>query len=97
MLAHFDPKKETWVETDASDFVTAGVLSQIHNGILWPVAFFSKKMSPVECNYMIYDKELLAIICSFKLWKPKVTSLAPENPIQVFTDHKNLEYFITTK
>jgi transposase InsO family protein len=97
MLAHFDPEKETWVETDASDFVTAGVLSQMHNGVLRPVAFFSKKMSPAECNYMIYDKELLAIIRSFELWKPEVASLAPENPVQVFTDHKNLEYFMTTK
>jgi hypothetical protein len=47
MLAHFDPEKETWVETDASDFVTAGVLSQMHNGVLRPVAFFSKK-SPLQ-------------------------------------------------
>jgi hypothetical protein len=75
----------------------AGVLLQMHNGVLRPVAFFSRKMSPTECNYMIYDKELLAIICLFELWKPEVTSLAPENPVQVFTDHKNLEYFITTK
>jgi hypothetical protein len=97
MLAYFDPEKETWVEIDASNFVIAGVLSQMHNGVLQPVAFFSKKMSPAECNYMIYDKELLAIICLFKLWKPEVTSLAPKNPVQVFTDHKNLEYFITTK
>jgi RNase H-like domain found in reverse transcriptase len=67
---NFDPDKETWVETDASDFVTAGVLSQIYGDILRPVAFFSKKMSPAECNYMIYDKELLAIIRSFGTWRP---------------------------
>lgn len=97
ILAYFDPEKETWIETDASDFVTAGVLSQMHNGILRPVAFLSKKMSAAECNYMIYDKELLAIICAFKLWKPEVMSLAPENPVKVFTDHKNLEYFMSTK
>jgi hypothetical protein len=97
MLAHFDPEKETWVETDASDFVTTGVLSQMHDGILQPVAFFSKKMSPAECNYMMYDKELLAIIRVFELWKPEVASLLPENPTKVFTDYKNLEYFMTTK
>jgi RNase H-like domain found in reverse transcriptase len=97
MLAHFDPEKETWIETDASDFVTAGVLSQMHNGVLRPVAFFSKKMSAAECNYMIYDKELLAIIKAFELWRPEAMSLAPENPAKVFTDHKNLEYFMSTK
>ena len=40
----------------------------MHDGVLWPVAFFSKKISPVECNYMIYDKELLAIVKSFETW-----------------------------
>ena len=54
------------METDASDFVIAEVLSHMHNGDLKPVAYFSKKMTPAECNYMIYDKELLAIIKAFK-------------------------------
>jgi reverse transcriptase-like protein/integrase-like protein len=97
LLAHFDPDKETWIETDASDFVTAGVLSQMHNGELRPVAFFSKKMSPAECNYMIYDKELLAIIRSFETWRPELASVDPENPVKVYTDHRNLEHFMTTK
>ena len=62
VLAHYDLSLETWIDTDASDFVTAGVLSQMHGNVLRPVAYFSKKMTPAECNYMIYDKELLAII-----------------------------------
>lgn len=66
ILVHFNPKKEIWVETDASDFVSAGILSQMHDRVLKPVAYFSKKISLTECNYMIYDKELLAIIRSFK-------------------------------
>ena len=66
VLAHYDSKLEMWVETDASDFVVAEVLSQIHgNGVLKPVTYFSKKMTPAERNYMIYDKELLAIVKSF--------------------------------
>lgn len=39
ILAHFDPDKEIWVEMDASDFMTARVLSQMHDGVLRPVAF----------------------------------------------------------
>ena len=43
ILAHYDPARETWVETDASDFVVSGVLSQMHDNVLKPVAYFSKK------------------------------------------------------
>ena len=62
ILKHFDSSKQCHVETDSFDYVSAGVLSQEHNGILHPVAYFSKRMVPAECNYKIYDKELLAII-----------------------------------
>ena len=46
---------------------------------------------------MIYDKELLAIVKSFEVWRPEVASAAPDKPVKVYTDHKNLEYFMTTK
>jgi hypothetical protein len=63
ILQHFDPEKPIIVETDASDYVSAGILSQHNNtGKLHPVAFYSKKHSTAECNYEIYDKELLAVI-----------------------------------
>jgi hypothetical protein len=55
------------METDASNYVSTGMLSQYDdNGILHPVTFFSKKHSPAECNYEIYDKELMAIIRAFE-------------------------------
>lgn len=96
ILTSFDWEKEIIVETDASDYVSAGVLSQYDdNGVLKPVAFFSKKHSTTECNYEIYDKELLAIIRCFEEWRPELEG-AP-SPIKVITDHKNLEYFTTTK
>ena len=47
ILAHFDFARDVIVETDASDYVSAGVLSQYsEDGILHPVAFFSTKHSP---------------------------------------------------
>lgn len=52
-------------------------------------------MTPAECNYMIYDKELLAIIRSFETWRPELTGA--EKEIKVLTDHRNLEYFMTNK
>ena len=97
MLAHYDSSLETWVETNASDFVVARVLSQKHDKVLKPVAYFSKKMNPAECNYMIYDKELLAIVRRFKTWSPELASMSPNQPVKVLTDHQNLKHFMTTK
>ena len=55
------------VEADSSDVPTGVVLSQqtsSENGRKWhPIAFFfSKSLSPVEQNYEIHDKKMLAII-----------------------------------
>lgn len=74
---HFDPNEQCFVETDSSDYVNAGVLSQPNsNGILHPVAYFSRRMLPAECNYEIYDKKLLAIIRCFEEWKPELEGTA---------------------
>ena len=96
ILMHFDPDKKIVVETDASDFVSAGILSQYdEKDILRPVAYFSKKHNPAECNYEIYDKELMAIVRAFEEWRSELEGSA--QPIDVISDHKNLEYFTSTK
>ena len=90
MRARFNFEPDTVVETDASDYRSAGVLSQYDNqGILHPVAFFSKKHAPAECNYKIYDKELLPLVRAFAEWRAELQSVI--NLVQVLTDHKNLE------
>ena len=67
ILANCKQGVKTIVETDLSDYVSSGVFSQLgNNELLHPVAFFSKNLKPVECNYKIYDKELLAIIRCFE-------------------------------
>jgi hypothetical protein len=96
ILRHFDPELPILVEADASDYVVAGVLSQTDpEGVTRPVAYYSKRMSPAEGNYEIYDKELLAIVRCFEQWRPELEGAA--HPIQVLSDHKNLQYFATTK
>jgi hypothetical protein len=59
------------------------------------VAYFSAKHSPQEYNYEIYNKELLVIVKSLEERRPE--SLGAQEPLKIFTDHKNLEYFTTTK
>lgn len=96
VLRHFDRTRESFLETDSSDYVSGGVLSQKDDeGRLHPVAFYSKNLLPAECNYEIYDKELLAIIKCFEHWRPELEFT--KIPIQVFSDHASLKHFMTTK
>ena len=96
ILAHFDYEKECIVETDASDNVSTRVLSQYGDDVkLHPVAFFSRKHSPQEINYEIYDKKLLAIIKAFEEWQPMLKRAGL--PIKILTDYRNLQYLMTTK
>lgn len=92
VLRHFDRSKEAILETDSSDYINGGVLSQYdEDGLLHPVAFYSKNLTPAECNYQIYDKELLAIIKCLEHWRPELE--CTEIPVKIFTDHKGLMYF----
>ena len=54
-------------------------------------------MTPAQCNYDIYDKELLAIVDAFKEWRHYLRSDVFADKITVFSDHKNLTYFIAIK
>lgn len=90
---------ENWeaiLETDASGWATGGCLSQYDDkGCLRPIAYFSKTFSPVECNYNIHDKELLAIVRCFNEWRAELICL--QTPFLVLIDHKNLKYFMTSQ
>ncbi len=58
------------MEIDILDIAIGVVYSQPdENRKLRPIAFFSKKFLPVELNYEIYNKELLAIIKVIKEWR----------------------------
>jgi transposase InsO family protein len=97
ILTYFRPNLETYLECDSSDYISGGILSQRSekDQLVRPVAYFSKTLSPAECNYEIYDKELLAIIRCFEEWRAELQSV--NQPVKVLTDHKSLEYFMTTK
>lgn len=66
MLRHYDPERETQVETDASRYAVSGILSPLFGegteGRWHPVAYFSRKLTPVELRYDTHDKELMAIV-----------------------------------
>ena len=93
LLRHFDPKKPIRIETDASNFAMAGILSQPDDQGRWhPVAFWSRAFRGPELNYGTPDQEMMAIIESFRHWRHYVEG-APD-PIEVLSDHQNLQTFM---
>jgi len=84
------------METNASDYTLAAILSiMTKNNEIHPIAFHSQMFSASKLNYDVHDKELLVIFEAFKIWRHYLEGSA--SPIDVVTDHKNLEYFSTTK
>jgi hypothetical protein len=96
ILIHPDYSRPLFLESDASNYALGTVLSQKGDEKeLHPVAFHSRKFTAVEINYEIHDKELLAIVDSFQEWRHFLERVV--HPIIVYTDHKNLKYFMSTR
>lgn len=91
ILLSFHPDRETKLETDASGHAIGGVLYQRDDkGVLLPCVFCSKRNSPAESNYPIFDEELWAIVHCLDGWDKELRSVGE---FKVVTDHKNLLYF----
>jgi hypothetical protein len=89
ILAYWNPDKPTVLKANYFNYSMGACFFQINkSGKLKPVAYFSKKLSPAESNYEIYDKKLLAIVRAMEEWKGKLIKV--KNPFVVFFDHKNL-------
>ena len=59
----------TCIIIDASNIATGGVLEQKHEDNFWhPVTYRSSLMSKEERNYLIYDREMLGLICTLEDW-----------------------------
>ena len=109
VLSHWQPNSRITIETDASDYAIAAIISispppsdpksdsppELLKSDLHPIAFHSRTLNPTELNYDTHDKELLAIFEAFKVWRHYLEG--SEHVVDVVTDHKNLEYFATTK
>ena len=66
-MTTFNLERQIVLETDASDYAIRMCISQLDlDGRLRLVAFYSRKMVPIELNYEIHDKELLAIVKAFR-------------------------------
>ena len=93
---HLDYDREFLLETDASNFALgASLLQNNDDGKLLPVLFHSRKFRAAKKNYSVYNKELLAIIEAFSIWRHFL--IGSNTPIHVLTDHRNLLFFSTRR
>ncbi len=96
VLIMFESEKLITFEMNASDEAIEACISQLDDKkCLHFIAFHSRKLTDAELNYEIHDKKLLVIVNSFKQWRVYLKEF--RHQIQVYTDHKNLLYFMITK
>ena len=84
-----DFNKKFFIATDASKIGVGGVLLQVHNHKLHPLAFYSRKLrtkSPDETLYSVIDLESMAVLDSLKSFRFIVYGF----DITILTDHKPL-------
>ena len=79
------------IMTNTSLLAAGAVLMQAdENSDLHPCAYFSHTFSSAQCNYDIYNCELLAVILALEEWCQYLQGTA--HPITIITNHKNLSY-----
>jgi len=94
ILVSFDHTCMMMMKTDFSDWCIDEILLQLINNVWRLCVYYSKKNASAECNYEIYDKEMLIIIQCLKEWDAELRSVSS---FQICTDHKNLKCFMTVK
>ena len=84
------------MEVDVLDYVTGRVLSmECKDRKQKPVAYLSKSLNEMEKNYEIHDKKMLAVIKGLENWRHLLEGI--HFKFEIWTDHKNLKYFMKTQ
>ena len=66
ILKIYTPNLPIVVKIDISDFILGVYLVQKHLDKWHLVIYYNYKMTPLELNYNIYNKELLGIVTALK-------------------------------
>jgi len=94
-LIYADFSRRFVLEIDVSNFVVGVVFSQLkEDNFFHPISFCFHKFFLAKINYKIHDKILLAIMDAFEECCHLFERVQHE--INVYLDHKNLQYFMIT-
>jgi hypothetical protein len=86
------PEYKIFITMNVSDYQSGAVLSFGKSWeTAWPVVFDSMTFKGVELNYLVHEKEMLAIICALQKWRSDFVGV----PFFVYMDHKTLKNFDT--
>ena len=82
-----------YLRTEASKYAVGAVLEQqdLETGAHYPLAFWSRKLSPRQMQWSPREQETYAIICALK----KYQSWIGTTRVEILTDHRSLEYWST--
>ncbi len=96
ILIMFESEKSITLEMNVSNEAIETCINQSDDKrCLHFIAYYNHKLTIAELNYEIHDKKLLVIVNSFKQWRVYLKEF--RHQIQVYTDHKNLLYFMIMK
>ena len=86
-----DPDRPFRLRCDASDYAIGAELVQEIGGVWRTVGLYSRKLGGSQLNWTIREKETYSIVAALQKWANTIGF----QPVEVTTDHKSLENWVT--